>query len=323
MRNFPARSERRPIPGPPVTSRLAEERDLPAKQRRRLLAKIGRELGMTAVSYFTSFRYPVMIEQGDADMLEDVLQHADLSSGLCLIVNSPGGDALAAERIVRICRTYSREKFAVLVPRRAKSAATMIALGAGKIWMTDTSELGPIGTQRIFFDEEGNISQMSAHAIIKTYDDLMEKAAGEEGHVEPYLIQLQRYDAAEVEELRANERLAKDIAIRWLQEGMMKGVRRNAVGRRISLFIDPGRTHVHGRGIFYDEATRAGLDIELIETGSSLYQAVVELCQRTEQLVSGQASKAVESIGYHFFMPAPVFAPLERGSVGTGETPGE
>ncbi len=72
-----------------------------------MLREIGRLVGRTAVAFFTSFRYPVMIEEGDADMIEEILQVTDLRKGLILVLDSPGGDALAAERIVRICREYS------------------------------------------------------------------------------------------------------------------------------------------------------------------------------------------------------------------------
>jgi len=118
----------------PYITTLANELNQHPRPRQELLREIGDEIGRTAVLYFTSFKYLVMIEEGDADMLEEVLQVTDLSNGLCLILDSPGGDALAAERMVRICREYSGDKFEVMVPRRAKSAATMIAFGANKIY---------------------------------------------------------------------------------------------------------------------------------------------------------------------------------------------
>jgi len=118
------------FPGQPFASKIADEQRLrPIKIRQHLLSQIGKRLGVTAISFFTSFVYPVGIQDGDADMIEDVLQHTKISNQLCLIINSPGGDALAAERIVHICQTYSKNGFIVIVPRRAKSAATMIALG--------------------------------------------------------------------------------------------------------------------------------------------------------------------------------------------------
>lgn len=154
--------------GEPFITTLTNEINQHEQKRQELLREIGGLVGHTAVAFFTSFRYPVMIEEVDADMIEEILQVTDLRKGLCLVLGSPGGDALAAERIVRICREYSRDRFEVIVPRRAKSAATMITFGANKIYMTPTASLGPIGTQVLKKEPEGETNQYSAHSIIKT-----------------------------------------------------------------------------------------------------------------------------------------------------------
>ena len=77
-------------------------------------------------------------------MLESVLEVEHTSGRLVLIVNSPGGQALAAERIVNVCRAYSAGDFEVVVPHMAKSAATMICFGANRIHMSKTAQLGPV-----------------------------------------------------------------------------------------------------------------------------------------------------------------------------------
>ena len=86
-----------------------------------------------------------MIDDSDSTMIEEVLRNLDLSNGLALIINSPGGDGLAAERIINVCRKYSKtNEFWAIVSDKAKSAATMVCFGASKILMSETSELGPI-----------------------------------------------------------------------------------------------------------------------------------------------------------------------------------
>ena len=289
----------------PYITTLANELSQHPRPRQELLRKIGDEIGRTAVLYFTSFKYLVMIEEGDADMLEEVLQVTDLSNGLCLILDSPGGDALAAERIVRICREYSGGKFEVMVPRRAKSAATMIAFGANKIYMTPTSTLGPIGTQVLRREPDGALEQYSAHAIIKSYDELMKKAISTEGHLEPYLQQLSRYNAVEIEELRTAEELATDITVRWLKEGMLSNVPRAQIKKKISIFLKPEVTKAHGREIHYDEAIKSGLKIELIGHNKPLWRSVTELYTRADHYVSSDYCKLVESPNHHFALPRP------------------
>lgn len=56
---------------------------------------------------------------------------------------SSGGDTMVPWRLVSMIREYC-EKFSVLVPYKAHSAATMIALGADEVVMSDLSELSPI-----------------------------------------------------------------------------------------------------------------------------------------------------------------------------------
>jgi membrane-bound ClpP family serine protease len=49
--------------------------------------------------------------------------------------------------ISKLCRESAVGKFIVVVPRRAKSAATLICCGADEIHMGQMSELGPIDPQ--------------------------------------------------------------------------------------------------------------------------------------------------------------------------------
>lgn len=64
-----------------------------------------------------------MIDDADADMLEGILQKLDLTNGLALLISSPGGSGLAAERIINICRNYSvTGEYSAIVPGKAKSA---------------------------------------------------------------------------------------------------------------------------------------------------------------------------------------------------------
>ncbi|WP_148266483.1 hypothetical protein [Methanocella arvoryzae] len=70
--------------------------------RKHLFTRLEKQLGVPVVSYFTSFRYPVMIDSADVDIIEGVLQKMDLSKGFALCINSPGGDGLAAERIINV-----------------------------------------------------------------------------------------------------------------------------------------------------------------------------------------------------------------------------
>jgi hypothetical protein len=64
-----------------------------------------------------------------------------------LIVLSGGGSIEPAYQISKLCKSHARNRFIVAVPRRAKSAATLISLGADEIHMGPLGQLGPIDPQ--------------------------------------------------------------------------------------------------------------------------------------------------------------------------------
>jgi len=71
----------------------------------------------------------------------------DPSQNVLMIIESGGGEIEPAYLISKTCKRLSKDKFVVSIPRRAKSAATLISLGAKEIHMGLLSELGPIDPQ--------------------------------------------------------------------------------------------------------------------------------------------------------------------------------
>lgn len=271
--------------------RIQEEQAQGHGTRRLLFRKLSRELKRPVVSFFTSFRFPVMIDDSDADMLEGVLRNLDLSDGLALFISSPGGDGLAAERIINLCRAYSGTgEYWAVVPGKAKSAATMVCFGASKIIMGASSELGPIDPQ-VASDEQ----VFSAFNLVASYEDLFKKAVKEDGNLEPYLQQLQNYDEREIAELRSQLALSEDIAARVLESGMMKGTARKEIAKDIKTFLTPERTKTHGRPIYRDEARECGLEIEDADLAGPVWDTAYELYTRSSNLVQTTAAKCVES----------------------------
>jgi len=247
-----------------VFDRVQDEQGQLHGTRQALFPALAEQLGRPVVSFFTSFRFPVMIEDSDADMLEGVLQQLDLSSGLALFISSPGGDGLAAERIINLCRAYSGTgEYWAIVPGKAKSAATMVCFGASKIIMGATSELGPVDPQLI---EEQRA--FSAFNVVQSYRDLFTRAVQEQGNLQPYLQQLANYDEREIAELDQLLDLSRDISVRVLKSGMMADANEEEIARRIGMFLTPEQTKTHGRPIYRDEADGCGLTIEQVPVGA-------------------------------------------------------
>jgi ClpP class serine protease len=78
--------------------------------------------------------------------LEELIYDADPGQDLHMILDSPGGDGEAALRMARSAQARCK-RLTVIVPDQAKSAATILAMGAHSILMGPTSDLGPVDPQ--------------------------------------------------------------------------------------------------------------------------------------------------------------------------------
>jgi ClpP class serine protease len=282
----------------PVIQQVMVEQNQDHKTRRSLFIQLEKQLNRPVVSFFTSFKFPVMIEDADADMLEAILQKINLSSCLALLVSSPGGDGLAAERIINICRSYSGTgDYWAIVPGKAKSAATMICFGASEIIMGPTSELGPIDPV-LTTAEKGLLKRFSVYNVVESYEDLFQRAVKEKGNLQPYLQQLSNYDERDIKEMRAALALSEDIAIRTLADGMLKGTPESDIKKKIEIFLTPKRTKTHGRPIYGKEAKDCcGLNIDSRDVRDKLWQHIYELYIRTNNFVSPEYCTVVMEKG--------------------------
>ncbi|CAI8014650.1 Uncharacterized protein mlr3804 [Geodia barretti] len=146
---------------------------------------------------------PVALGDEDVEMVEGLLRTLNLSNGIAIVINSPGGSGLAAERMINLLRSYSGTgEYWAIVPGKAKSAATMVCLGASKILMGPASELGPVDPQQLV---RGKF--VSVHHIIDSYHKLFRGAVKAKGNLEPYLQQLSNYDAREIVSLETETRI--------------------------------------------------------------------------------------------------------------------
>ena len=73
----------------------------------------------------------------------DLLDRIGSTEKVSLILHTPGGYTLTAWRLVNLIRSFAND-FEVLIPLRALSAGTMIALGANRMVLTKQAVLGPI-----------------------------------------------------------------------------------------------------------------------------------------------------------------------------------
>lgn len=116
-------------------------------KRIELLKQLEKERGGSRlVTYFTSDRPPPFQAKMALDMVRPFYEHLARIGHvqqIDLFVFSQGGDTIVPWRLVNLTREFC-EKLAVLVPYKAHSAATLLALGADEIVMGAMGELSPI-----------------------------------------------------------------------------------------------------------------------------------------------------------------------------------
>jgi hypothetical protein len=107
---------------------------------------------------------------GHVVILRDILRNKSFDE-LDVIINSAGGDIHACFQIVQLLRMHSK-KLNACVPFVAKSAATLLCVGADEIVLDELAQLGPLDTQ-IFEEKKGGKREYnSALNPFKTLEQL-------------------------------------------------------------------------------------------------------------------------------------------------------
>lgn len=195
------------------------------------------------------------------ELLEDKYKDA---VKLDVIVTSGGGDIHPAYHLGTLFRRYARDRLVFIVPRYAKSAATLLVFAGDYILFGPTSELGPLDPQIALPEkgEQGLIQRFSPLAIQPTLDliaqendkkhsILVEKLSAS---LPPALILGQHLKLLEV----AKHYVVKLLANRMFKEDQDGDRKAMGIGEAlIRNYPD------HRWCIDYDEASSLGLRVEM------------------------------------------------------------
>lgn len=145
-------------------------KDLENTLNKRVIAYFSSEAGNDAAS---------MVIDEDVFIIENLLSSSSPKKDLVLILHSNGGFSLSAERIIDVCRNYCTQKndgskFFIIIPKKAKSAATIVALGADKVYLRNTAELGPVDPQFIVADKDGNMQVEPAYLYVDALENIFD-----------------------------------------------------------------------------------------------------------------------------------------------------
>ncbi|MGI0135044.1 MAG: SDH family Clp fold serine proteinase, partial [Candidatus Micrarchaeaceae archaeon] len=230
----------------------------------------------------------------DIPHLETVLNSISGADQINLLLHSPGGDGTIVEKMVEMCRSHlsggQNRKFRVIVPNIAKSAATVLALGADQILMGYCSELGPIDPQ-VVVAVSGMTQSVSAFAFVEARDKLMAQIAEAIKKNEPtvgLLTQLAGLNIPFTDEMENQIGFSKKTAVTLLDKYMLKPRFPNAKQRSKSAadiaekLLSKQLFPVHGHYIDGGTAKKLGLEVEVIDKGDSLWNLIWDYYIRCE-----------------------------------------
>jgi len=126
----------------------------------------------------------VQMRDDVAPIAFELLRELGRNERIDLILNSRGGQTEVPAKLVPLIRNYC-DHFGVIIPYRAHSAATHIALGANEIVMGPMSELGPVDPSRTHpllpKDKDGNPIPISVQDL-KHVVDLLKREGPENSY---------------------------------------------------------------------------------------------------------------------------------------------
>jgi ATP-dependent protease ClpP protease subunit len=292
-----------------VLSGILEEYDVVTRQREIRKAALEEmekhSEGKTSafISFLSSETIGASIDSDDIPAFGDILMSVGEVDQLNLIINSPGGDGTVAEKIIELCRAYCKE-FNVIVPNRAKSAATIIALGGDQIVMGYCSELGPIDAQ-VMIIVGGIPHYISAQSFLDARDvleDRYRKAIKEKQDPKPVLQQIASLDAPFIDHCEKLMEFSREVARKYLAKYMFSAIKpaakqKQAIDKVLERLSSVNIFKVHGRMIDGNTAkTDLGLSVRLLGKDDAAWKALWHYYVRADVLLKKHGvAKVIES----------------------------
>ena len=232
------------------------------------------------------------IEGELVDKVFDDLSATDASGeGLCVVLDSSGGDIDAAYNLALLLRRYGSKRLTFIVPRWAKSAATLLACGGDKIMMTPVAELGPIDPQ--ITEEnlmERRIERFSPLHIESTLELIRQEYKRGNDRLADGLMRRLQFPLT-LGRFKKSLDIGMDYARKLLLTRMFKGEEKTAAD--IAEKLTSGYAD-HSYCIGYTDAIDIGLKVdELSDDMLRDVWAMHKLCKNKHEILNRQKQEAI------------------------------
>ena len=205
------------------------------------------------------------------------------------MVDSGGGDIDAAYNLAMLFRRYGSKQLTFVVPRWAKSAATLLVCGGDAVIMTPVAELGPLDPQITQINPlEQRVEEFSPLHIESTLEMIRNEFNQGNTELAEGLLQRLQFPIT-LGSFKKSLDICKQYATKLLASRMHKGEKKLAeeiANKLVENYAD------HGFCINIDEAKELGLNVQQpSEKQSPLVWKVHKLVRKKVALQTEQGSK--------------------------------
>lgn len=263
--------------------------------RKKIIESIEEKLESKVIVYTSTFNNPMCgINQSDIIPYENMLSSIGNVNCISLIMHSIGGDFNTAEKIIKMTRNYCKT-FKFIVPNLAKSAATLVALGADEILMGYLSELGPIDPQIAYILPNGQWVMRPGQCIIDSFKKMKSKIDGLGKLSQADIHILNNVDITLIDYAEKETARSRELAQKLLENYMLKEKPDKA--RSISEYLADANKHLsHNKMIDREEAKKLGLKITYVNKEDDLWKLIWELhCRTIKALKTSGSIKIFET----------------------------
>jgi len=241
----------------------------PRFHRRALMKLIQDECRSHLICYVSG--RSAIIDRDDVAGFVEILHNIQPGANVDLLLHTGGGDVDAAEKMMTLVQaTVGSGRLRVIVPDFAKSAGTLMVLGADVLVMSDTSELGTIDPQIRSIDEHGKEichSVLSYLDAFRTYSEALQKKTDD-----PVArMMLSKLDPTTLRNFESIRNRARNFA-----EDQLKRKGRN-FSQIASALMDTTRWPSHGQMIKWQDVKDLGLPVDYLPPQSTRWQAYWQL----------------------------------------------
>ena len=241
------------------------------RERLKLIRALEKETGTHLLSYVSGHGAEICRDDtlGFVDMLSSVPQGAAVD----LLLHTLGGDIDVTEKLVMLLRAKVGDhgSLRVIVPDAAKSAGTLIALGANRIVMSDSSEIGTIDPQIWLKDGRGNETRHSVLHYLDSYAEFERKVIDNPTNVAAQVM-LEKFQPATLHKLMGVKERARILAENLLKP---RGLNWSAIVNEKLMNIKEYQSH--GQPLNWKLIERLGLGVDYLSQVDARWKRYWEL----------------------------------------------